>query len=248
MFLSDAHCHPQLLPLSQQKLILSSWKGSPLIASATQLHDTASLLLLQTTYPWLLPTFGWHPWYIPHNTTNTYIDETLEQFTTLLNNHSVPIGEVGLDWHPKWIETRKQQLYILEYFFTMANQLSRPIVVHCVRAHHEVLRLLKRFPNTRIYLHHFHGSNETYAQYLRYDVYFGLSILHWSKRHNELILSMPKERILFETDACVDFHTVQQLFVQNSVSSALIKHSYNNLFQFLQGTSDGFSQQFQISR
>ena len=218
------------------------------MASATQLHDTASLLLLQTTYPWLLPTFGWHPWYIPHNTTNTYIDETLEQFTTLLNNHSVPIGEVGLDWHPKWIETRKQQLYILEYFFTMANQLSRPIVVHCVRAHHEVFRLLKRFPNTRIYLHHFHGSNETYAQYLRYDVYFGLSILHWSKRHNELILSMPKERILFETDACVDFHTVQQLFVQNSVSSALIKHSYNNLFQFLQGTSDGFSQQFQISR
>ena len=233
--------------MNQQDLILSSWKGAPLVASATQLHDTASLLTLQHKYPWMLPTFGWHPWYIPQDTSNEYITETLDHFKTLLIDHSVPIGEVGLDWHPKWKATRQQQLYILECFFTMANRMSRPIILHCVRAHHEILRLLKRFPSTRIYLHHFQGTNETYAQYLRYDVYFGLSILHWSKRHNELLSIITEDRILFETDDCVDFYNVQQLFAQHSIPIALIKRSYNNLFQFLQGTSDGFSQQFQNS-
>ena len=247
MFLHDAHCHPQFLPLNQQSRILSSWKGSPLLASATQLHDTASLLSLQKEYPWMLPTLGWHPWYIPQNLSNKSITETLDHFKRLLIEHPVPIGEVGLDWHPKWKVTRQHQLQILEFFFTMAKQMSRPIIVHCVRAHHEILRLLKRFPKTRVYLHHFQGTKEACAQYFRYDVYFGLSILHWSKRSNELLSIVPQDRILFETDASIDFHSVQHLFDQHLIPSTLIKHSYDNLFLFLRGTSYGFTQQFQNS-
>ena len=145
MILSNAHCHPQLLTDRSVSSILNSWEGAPVIASGTQFDDTSALLNIQTQHPHVLPTIGWHPWYIPIDVTREEIDSTMTQFRSSLVKYDVPIGEVGLDWHPKWKSTRKQQLDIFEQFLKYAEELRRPVVVHCVRAHHEILRLLKKW-------------------------------------------------------------------------------------------------------
>ena len=170
----------------------------------------------------------------------------MASFQVTLLQHNVPIGEVGLDWHPKWKATRHAQIEVFERFMTIAEELNRPVVVHCVRAHHEILRLLKRHPKTTLYLHDYRGNSAISAQYLRYNTYFGLSILHWSTRTNELIKNIPVDRLLIETDECVSSNVVSAQVLNRSISEALVVRCRYNLFQFIQGTSGDFSQQFEF--
>ena len=173
MKLSNAHCHPQLLDIEEASSTLMSWNGNPVIASSTHYGDVHKVLQIAREYSHVLPTIGWHPWYIPKDITTINIDDIMKRFASKLMEHDLPIGEVGLDWHSKWKETREQQLQIFERFLQLATDLNRPIVVHCVRAHHEILRLLKRYPKTKVYLHHYQGNPQVSAQYLRYHTYFG---------------------------------------------------------------------------
>lgn len=216
-----------------------------MMASSTSLNDTDELLKITGIFENIMPSLGWHPWFIEPTLSQKEIDATLERFGSLLQEFSVPIGEVGLDFHPKWKETRAKQTYILEYFFAMANALNRPLIVHCVRAHHEILRLLKSYPNTRVYLHHFQDNRTISAQYLRYDAYFGLPILQWSVATNELCFNIPPTRLLVETDECVSVETVNLQVKQHQISASLLTACRENLFRFIQGTSGDFSQQFE---
>jgi len=216
-----------------------------MMACSTNLDDTEDLLNIAKEFPNTLPSLGWHPWFIDEDASPTEIDTSLARFSRLLRQHLLPIGEVGLDFHPKWKKTRVQQTYVLEYFFNLANTLNRPLILHCVRAHHEILRLLKSYPNTRVYLHHFQGNRNISAQYLRYDTYFGLPILQWSATTNELCFNIPPTRLLVETDKCVSVEEVRLQIEQHNISASLLTKCRENLFRFIQGTSGDFSQQFQ---
>lgn len=225
---------------------LSSWKGCPVIASSTHIDDVQRLIELRSQYPHVLPTIGWHPWYIRQHTTDVEIESTMNQFRQALGEHDVPIGEVGLDWHPKWKATRALQLDIFERFLIYAAELNRPVVAHCVRAHHEILRLLKKYPNTKLYLHHYQGNSALSAQYFRYNTYFGLPIMQWSSRTNQVILDIPEDRLLIETDSCVSSGIVSAQVCNHNISEVFLRRCRYNLFQFIQGTSGDFSQQFEF--
>ena len=246
MKLSNAHCHPQFLDPKSISSILETWKDNPVIASSTHYGDVHTVLHIAQEYSHVLPTIGWHPWYIPKDITRTDVDSIMIKFKSAIMNNTLPIGEIGLDWHPKWRDTKEWQLEIFERFLQLANEFQRPVVVHCVRAHHEILRLLKKYPRTKLYLHHYQGSSQVSAQYFRYNTYFGLPILQWSKRVNELINSIPKDRLLIETDSCVSYQVVSAQIVKHDISGPLLVRCRSNLFQFIQGTSGNFSQQFQF--
>ena len=223
-----------------------SWRGNPIIASSTHYADVHTVIRLAKQYSHVLPTIGWHPWYIPKDITMTDIDSIMMKFKSVIKNNDVPIGEIGLDLHPKWSDTRKQQIEIFERFLQFAKEFKRPVVIHCVRAHHEILRLLKKYPTTKIYLHHYKGKPELSAQYFRYNTYFGLPILQWSNRVNELIVSIPGDRLLIETDNCVSAQVVSAQVDKHDIPHHFLMRCRSNLFQFIQGTSGDFSQQFQI--
>ena len=245
MKLSNAHCHPQLLDPEVISTTLMSWKGDPVIASSTHYGDVQTVLQIARQFSHVLPTIGWHPWYIPKDITTFEIDEIMKTFKAKLCEHDLPIGEVGLDWHPKWIGTRKQQVEIFEQFLQLAIDFQRPLVIHCVRAHHVILRLLKKYSTIKLYLHHYQGNPQVSAQYFRYNTYFGLPILQWSNRVNELSKYIPDDRLLIETDDCVSSHEVSAEVIKHDISHQLLMRCRTNLFQFIQGTSGDFSQQFQ---
>ncbi len=247
MLYANAHCHPQFHDLTRQEEIIRSWSGYPIVMSGTTLSDARTLIDLHQKFPFALPTLGWHPWEIPNGISPKYTQQQLRHWTTLLEDNPFPIGEVGLDFHPRWRNTATDQLNILRYFFQIASDLKRPMILHVVKAHHEVLRLLKQFPTVRIYLHQFTGSFEVYAQYYKYDVYFGVPIVHWSPRWNRLIHKVDVRRLLLETDSAIPRFEFQQWMDLRQVSKEVAIGSYNNLFQFLQGTSDDFAHQFQNS-
>ena len=77
MKLSNAHCHPQLLDTEEASSTLMTWKGNPVIASSTHYGDVHTVLQFGREYSHVLPTIGWHPWFIPKDITTINIDDLI---------------------------------------------------------------------------------------------------------------------------------------------------------------------------
>ena len=189
----DAHCHPQLSEF--HKLYLETWKEHCLFAASTDLIDFKYLEELQTKHLWLQTSVGIHPWKLG----STFPTEELKLIETLLQSAPKPLGECGLDFSLKYKINAQLQSAVLENFFIMATKFQVPIILHCVKAHHEILRLLKSYPKQKILLHGFHGSIDLVQQYLRYDCYFGISI----SKLERLPSIIPIQRLLLESDGLV---------------------------------------------
>ena len=228
----DAHCHPQLSAQEEQLCRLHSWKDHTLLACATGPADIEELKQLQQSYPQIQVCMGWHPWMISPSSSET-ITKTCSLIASYIEETSTPIGEIGLDLHPRWKHTLEQQKQVLEYFFDLAIQTQRPVVLHVVRAHHEILRYLKSYSSLKIYLHDFRGSIDVVRQYLKYDVFFGFSVLNSGLQYNKLLRVIPSERVLLESDGLLSLSEFQNLCNHDYFSSLLPIH-HSNFSQFCQ--------------
>jgi TatD DNase family protein len=97
---------------------------------------------------------GLHPWYL--NSDSLRLEKQWMQDIVQRDN-VLAIGECGLDKHCKvdWVlqwETCKWQL-------ELAENIKKPVIVHCVRAQQEIIRLLNDFDVEFV----FHGFNRSLA-------------------------------------------------------------------------------------
>lgn len=129
------------------------------------------------------------------------------------------IGEIGLDFMPKYKEHTKKQIKALYDALRFAQRTSKPVVLHCVRAHQELLNILKHFPKLNIYLHGFIGSTQLTEQYLKGhpNMFFGFThqVTHSPKATNAF-RNLDISRILIETDNRPNIDTL--LLNYNSLS------------------------------
>jgi len=97
---------------------------------------------------------GLHPWYIdPKNIKH----EMLLMKTASQQKNALAIGECGLD---RLCNTDfKFQEKIFTEQIIWANEIAKPLIIHCVRAHAEILKLLKEY--NRISPVIFHGFNNS---------------------------------------------------------------------------------------
>lgn len=141
-------------------------------------------------------SMGLHPWYL--DTGNLE-----RQLLDLKNNTSRPevlaIGECGLDKlsNTDW----ELQLTAFQRQISFAQEIQKPIIIHCVKAFNEVLAQLKGITSPVI----FHGINNKLVHIqpiinAGYYLSFGKSVLS----NNEIILdtfrATPLEQIFLETD------------------------------------------------
>lgn len=229
----DAHCHPQLSPPTVQKMDLDSWTGHTLLACATGLPDIDPLLRIQTVHPHVQVCMGWHPWKVSDSLSPDTLNKTCSMIATHIEHSHTPIGEIGLDLHPKWRSSVEQQKQVLSYFLDLALQLHRPIILHVVRSHHEILRYLRAYPSLKLYLHDFKGSPEIVQQYLKYDVFFGFSVLNSGLRYHKLARSIPPERVLLESDGLLSLSGFQDR-CHNEYLSSILQIHHANFSQFCQ--------------
>ena len=139
--------------------------------------------------------FGIHPWRCGETEPS--------QFSTLYPQFEDAeiVGECGLD---KCCETPWDVQ--MDYFvrqIEIAEQLNKPLVIHCVRAFNELMELRKKYHRTPWVVHGFTGSTELFNQLLHADieVSFGDAIL--DKRRSkvrETISKADPHRIFLETD------------------------------------------------
>lgn len=160
-------------------------------------------------------TVGLHPWAI--ESYMTAADQSIEatcfsldtQLTKALhsnegdNGQAVAVGECGLD---RQLDIALElQIAFLRLQIGAANTHNKPIILHCVKAHNEMLQLLKACPpQCGGVLHAFSGSYEMAMQYWRRGIRLGVGgVITYSraKQSREAILRMPLEALLLETDA-----------------------------------------------
>jgi TatD DNase family protein len=146
---------------------------------------------------------GMHPWYL-----NDFTEEEFERLkSACLKENVLAVGECGLD---KMCETDMalQQTWFAEQI-KLANEINKPLVIHCVRAYEEVMHALKDVRVPVIF--HGYNKNENVAHKLLehgYSLSFGKHL--WSEHTAEVFKHCPKERFFLETDDST--HSIEEVY------------------------------------
>lgn len=109
------------------------------------------------------------------------------------------IGEIGLDYACK--VDRELQEQVFRQQLLLAEELQKPVVLHCVRAFEPVMNILSEHKLRAVIFHGFIGSAEQAKRALErgYFLSFGVNVLHSPKSIKALNIC-PLERIFVESD------------------------------------------------
>lgn len=166
-------------------------------------ESVAPMLALCRTYPdYCFPMMGLHPEDVKED-----FNERLKEMELLLVKHCpyIAIGEVGLDFY--WDETyRQQQLEAFERQVCWARDFHMPIVIHCRKAHRELVETLERYRSDNLtgIFHCFGGTLEEAEELLSFPGFvlgIGGIVTYKKSTLPDVLRSVPLERVVLETDA-----------------------------------------------
>jgi TatD DNase family protein len=150
---------------------------------------------IAATSPWLVATFGIHPWNAHHYAENLSALDPYLQETPL-------IGEAGLDF--LWVEDRSHdpaQRAVFRYQCQWAQRLSKPMNLHTKDAEAEIIQTLNEFNLRGSIIHWYSGPFELIDDYLALGCYFTLGVeTLTSPAIVEIAKKIPLQNILLETD------------------------------------------------
>jgi TatD DNase family protein len=156
----------------------------------------------------LYGAFGIHPFWA-HEVGASDLETVMRRLEHVLaEGAAVAVGECGLDRArvSRGAAPLAWQATVLERQLRLAQSLRLPVILHCVRAHGLLLRLLDEvgpLPAGGV-LHAYSGSAELIARYVQHGMYFGFggAVTRPGFEHAKLSLSsVPIERLVLETDA-----------------------------------------------
>lgn len=206
VMLIDTHAHindDDLYPLAAD--IAADMPKDKLVAVINVGYDMPSserAVALAEKYQKMFSAVGIHPHDSKTATETDYA--RIEQWASL--KKTLAVGEIGLDYHYDLSPREVQQKVFVEQL-ALAHSLRLPTIIHLREGYGDMTRLLKdnaRYTEYGILLHCYSGSKEFAAELLaRYDAYFSFGGAVTFKNATEkpaVIRSIPKDRILLETD------------------------------------------------
>lgn len=145
-------------------------------------------------------SYGIHPW--------DFDDAvfSLEKAMNLLNEQMqapqvVALGEAGLDK----IHTTSydQQIIAFEQQIEMSEIMQKPLIIHDVRSHNEIIALRKRHQARQPWIvHGFNGSENDIRQLTSHSIYLsiGETLLHPERKISKALKSIDLDWLFLETD------------------------------------------------
>lgn len=171
--------------------IHSHFPASPNVWTVQNLYQHFDQVAIPGNY-----SIGLHPWYLKKETVAADIKE-LQKWSVQPN--VLAIGECGLDRVCSTDFLLQKDIFLKQVEW--ANELQKPLIIHCVKAHEDVLQLLSKHQNKVPVI--FHGFNKTKELALKiickgYYVSLGKDLQH--QRLREVITALSPEKIFLETD------------------------------------------------
>jgi TatD DNase family protein len=164
-------------------------------------EDWPQVRQLAGQFPQVLPSFGYHPWYLHERTANW--QQRLVEF--LDNTPSAVVGEIGLDrWKPDLPYSGQEEAFVWQ--LELAAERNVAASIHCLQAWGRMHQLLRDTPRPArgFLLHSYGGSKELVAPLAKLGAYFsfpGYFIHERKTRQREAFAVVPPDRLLIETDA-----------------------------------------------
>ena len=202
--LTDSHVHLDLAEYAADlPLVLARSRAAGVrrwIVPAIDSTHWPHLLELHRQQPALYYALGLHPWFLQAEP-----ESALLQLESLLRSSPeglVAIGECGLDGAIEVPMTL--QLHYLERQLQLACELDLPLILHCRRAHNELLALLGRHrPARGGVIHGFSGSRQQAEHYWALGFHLGVGgviTYERAQKSRKAIAAMPLAALLLETD------------------------------------------------
>ena len=200
----DAHNHLQddRFGGRQSELLAACEKAgvSRMVVNGACESDWPQVLQLARENKIVLPSFGYHPWYL-HERTGGWL-KNLEKFLDAIPG---AVGEIGLDrWKPDLPYDGQEDAFLAQ--LRIAAKRNLPVSIHCLQAWgrlHDLLRENPR-PACGFVLHSFGGPAEMISTFAKLGAYFsfpGYFLQERKLKQRETFRSVPADRLLIETDA-----------------------------------------------
>ncbi len=199
--LVDAHAHLDELSDVTEALQEARHQGiSAIVAVGVNLDSNIRTLKIARENPnYVYPALGIHPWNIE--------EKEVERSLTFIRDHSdqcVALGEIGLDYKVKI--KKNLQWKVFGALLDLADELDKPVIIHCRFSHHHALKMAKERGIERAVFHWYSGPEDVLDELLS----AGYSIsatpaLCYSPPHQAAVKRAPLERILLETDTPVSY-------------------------------------------
>lgn len=149
-------------------------------------------------------SLGIHPWYI----NNAWLKDFDDVVHFAQQKNVLAIGECGLDKICTTDFVLQQEVFVRQ--IELANQLQKPIIIHCVKAWQETIFLLKKYSKTTVIFHGFNKNIQLAKQLLDAGYYISFGEALHQKGIREVLKMIPTNRIFFETDD--SNFTIEQIY------------------------------------
>ena len=162
--------------------------------------DWPQVLALARKHPQVMPSFGYHPWYVHERSS-----EWRENLVACLDTIPSAIGEIGLDRWKEGLDLPSQEEAFV-WQLRLAAERELPASIHCLQAWGRLFDILRAEPRPRcgFLLHSYGGPPEMIASLAKLGAYFSFPgyFAHERKaRQRETFRHVPPDRLLIETDA-----------------------------------------------
>jgi TatD DNase family protein len=202
--LTDAHNHlhdSSLIACRQQVLAECEAAGMVgAVVNGTRFADWGAVLDLAAARPWIVPSVGFHPWFLGELPEGWRGD--LER---TLKATRCCVGEIGMDLRDGGSERALQEA-VFRGQIEVAKAHQVPFTVHGGRSWgliHDIMRMLAPYP-AGFLLHSFSGSSELMRSFVDMGGYISCSgafLLPNRDRALKLFRDAPIERVLVESDS-----------------------------------------------
>lgn len=202
IFDSHAHYDDEQFDEDRGKLLLEL-NGSGVNGILNMSSDYRSIettRILTETYPFIYGACGIHP-----ENAYEYNESVRTEMIQLLKTEKFrAVGEIGLDYYWESNPPRDIQKKAFRDQMEIAKSLGMPVVLHDRDAHGDILQIVREFPSVTGIFHSFSGSVEMAREAVSLGYYLGISGVATFKNARklpEVIVEIPLDRLLLETDA-----------------------------------------------
>ncbi|NXN91494.1 YNF8 Deoxyribonuclease, partial [Rhinopomastus cyanomelas] len=207
----DCHCHlaascfqPDVAAVVREA---EQAAVSALVVVSEQAAEFGSVVELSERFPgFVWPCLGVHP--VQEGSQRSVTVKDLDAALPLIELYKdklVGIGEVGLDFTPRFASTDEQkegQRQVLIKQIEIARRLDLPLNVHSRSAGRPTIHLLKEQGATKVLLHAFDGKPSVAMEGVKAGYFFSIppSIIR-SEQKQKLVKLLPLESMCLETDS-----------------------------------------------
>jgi len=188
---------------------------------------------LNDKIPDLFFSAGLHPWHLDQVDTEACFRK-IEQF--IINKNMLAIGECGLDRAIQTDFSLQEECFLRQV--EIAEEAGKPLIIHCVRAYSDLIRLKKELKsNIPWIIHGFNANKETTQNLIKLGFYFSVGERLSKNNSAKAILEMiPIDQLFFETDnqdisiQKIYFFAAQLLRMTVEELSVVILNNFKKLF------------------